>query len=63
MESMFYCSSLTNLNLSNFNNVTDMRDMFNGFNNLYNNSIIVNDKEILKEILKELNNKQIIIIH
>ena len=53
MESMFYCSSLTNLNLSNFNNVTDMRDMFNGFNNLYNNSIIVNDKEILKE----LNNK------
>ena len=56
MEAMFsYCSTLTNLNLSNFNtyNVTDMFFMFYGCKNLTNNRIIVNDKEILKE----LNNK------
>ena len=48
------CSSLTNLNLSNFNtnNVTNMGCMFFECKNLTNNNIIVNDKKIVKIFLK-----------
>ena len=43
------CSSLTSLNLSNFNtnNVTDMSYMFSGINKSCN--LICNDKEILNK--------------
>ena len=46
------CSSLTNLNLSNFNtnNVTNMEYMFFGCSSLTNNNIIVNDNRILEEL-------------
>ena len=47
-----WCSSLTNINLSNFNtnNVTYMSDMFYGCSSLTKNNVIVSDKKILKEI-------------
>ena len=50
---MFYeCSSLTNINLSNFNTnkVTDMSNMFIGCGKLNRNGIITKDKKILKEL-------------
>ncbi len=50
MYGMFYnCSSLTSLNLSNFNtnNVFYMDDMFSGMNKRCN--LICNDKKILNE--------------
>ena len=52
MSGMFDdCSSLTNLNLSNFNtqNVTDMSYMFSGCDLLTKNNIITKDKRILNE--------------
>ena len=51
MSCMFsYCSSLTFLNLSNFNanNVKDMRFMFNDLNK--NCKVFCNDKKILYEL-------------
>ena len=41
----YYCNSLTNLNLSNFNtqNVTDMRSMFYECNSLIKKNIITKD--------------------
>jgi surface protein len=44
------CSSITSLNLSNFNtnNVKDMSEMFSGLNK--NCKTITNDETILKEI-------------
>ena len=53
MSCMFCrCSSLTNINLSNFNtnNVTNMRSMFFGCGKLNRNGIITKDKKILKEL-------------
>ena len=53
MRSMFYkCSSLTSLNLSNFNtnNVKDMSGMFYGCRNLTKNNVITRDKRILNEL-------------
>ena len=53
MNYMFYeCSSLTNIDLSNFNtnNVTDMEGMFFGCKKLNKNKIIFNDKRILEEL-------------
>ena len=47
---MFYnCSSLTSLNLSNFNtnNITDIMGMFSGINKRCN--LICNDESILNE--------------
>ena len=46
------CSSLTNINLSNFNtnNVTDMSWMFYGCLSLNRKNVIVNDIKILKEL-------------
>ena len=52
MSYMFYgCSSLTNINLSNFNtnNVNDMSDMFFECKKLKKNNIITKDKRILNE--------------
>ena len=52
MREMFcYCSSLTSLNLSNFNtnNVKDMKNIFLNLNK--NCKIIYNDKKIKKMIL------------
>ena len=49
---MFYdCSSLTNINLSNFNtqNVTNMSHMFSGCSSLKKKNIITKDKKILDE--------------
>ena len=45
-----YCSSLTNINLSNFNtqNVTDMKDMFKGCNSLKKENIITKNKKYIK---------------
>ena len=54
MNGMFWgCSSLTNINLSNFNtqNVTDMYQMFWGCSSLKKQNVITNDKKILKELL------------
>ena len=51
MNSMFsFCSSLTSLNLSNFNtnNVKDMKDIFSKLNK--NCEIICKDEKILFEI-------------
>ena len=51
---MFYnCSSLTNINLSNFNtqNVTDMSYMFDNCYNLNKQNIITTDNKI-KYLLK-----------
>ena len=50
MSSMFSgCSSLTNINLANFNtnNVKNMSYMFSGCKILTNNNVITNDKRIL----------------
>jgi len=50
---MFYgCSSLNNLNLSNFNtqNVTNMYDMFDGCSSLNKKNVITNDNKILNEL-------------
>ena len=46
------CSSLNNLNLSNFNtqNVTDMAYMFYGCSSLNKKNVITNDNKILKEL-------------
>ena len=43
------CSSLKEINLSNFNtnNFTNMRDMFNGCEKLTKNNIITKDKRKL----------------
>jgi len=48
----YYCSSLTNIDLSNFNtqNVTNMRDMFCFCSSLKKQNVIINDKKILKEL-------------
>ena len=45
------CSSLTNIDLSNFNtdNVTDMWGMFKGCKALKKENIITQDKKILNE--------------
>ena len=53
MSYMFYwCSSLTSLDLSNFNTnkVIDMNGMFSGINKNFN--LICNDKKILNEFIK-----------
>ena len=53
---MFYeCSSLTNINLSNFNTqyVTDMSDMFWGCKSLKKENIICKDKKIEKNFMNE----------
>ncbi len=53
MNDMFYgCSSLTNLNLSNFktNNVTDLNLIFYGCKKLTKDNIIVYDKKILEKL-------------
>ena len=51
------CSSLTNINLSNFNtqNVTDMWSMFCDCSSLKNKNIITNDKKIINQFLKDKN--------
>ena len=53
MRCMFYgCSSLTNINLSNFNtnNVTHMEGMFSYCSSLNKNNIINKEKRILNSI-------------
>ena len=47
-----WCSSLTNIDLSNFNtnNVTNMNCMFWGCKKLNKNNIIANDEKILEEL-------------
>ena len=53
MSDMFsWCTSLTNINLSNFNtkNVTKIKGMFFDCKKLNKNNIIVNDEKILKEL-------------
>ena len=53
---MFYeCSSLTSLNLSNFNtnNVKDMGDIFKGLN--INCEVISNDNQILEQVKSNKN--------
>ena len=47
------CSSLTNINLSNFNtnNVYDMSYMFFGCKQLTKNNIIAKDKKILNKFI------------
>ena len=52
------CSSLTNINLSNFNtqNVTYMIYMFYKCSYLKKGNILVKDKNIINEIINELNN-------
>ena len=60
MSCMFYgCSSLTNINLSNFNtnNVTDMGCMFRGCSSLTKNNIIAKDRKIPNIFLKSNNIK------
>ena len=57
MNNMFYnCSSLTSLNLSNFNtnNVKDMEDIFKSLN--INCEVISNDNQILEQV-KSIKNK------
>ena len=52
MSGMFSeCSSLININLSNFNtnNICKMSYMFEGCKNLNKNNIITKDKRILNE--------------
>ena len=54
MNRMFYyCSSLTSLNLSNFNtnNVTNMSDMFSGINK--NCNLICHNYKILNKLKKK----------
>ena len=56
MEGMFYgCSSLRELNLSNFNtnNVTYMRWMFSGCSDQFQNKIRSKYKNIKKEAFNE----------
>ena len=50
------CSSLTNIELSNFNtnNVTNMSYMFYRCKKLTKDNIIVNDKKILEKIEEDL---------
>ena len=53
MSCMFFgCSSLTNINLSNFNTnkVTDMNFMFIGCGKLNRNGIITKDKKVLEQL-------------
>ena len=53
MNSMFYgCSSLININLSNFNtkNVKNMVSMFGECTSLKKENIIIKDKKILDDI-------------
>ena len=53
MRGMFKgCSSITNLNLSNFDtkNVTDMSYMFDGCKSLKIENVKTNDEKILKEL-------------
>ena len=50
---MFYdCTSLTNLNLSNFNtqNVTNMSGMFLGCNSLNKKNLITKDNKVLNQL-------------
>ena len=49
------CSSLTNINLSNFNTnkVTEMEDIFKGCKALNKKNIITKDKRILKNFGKK----------
>ena len=51
------CSSLTNINLSNFNtqNVTNMGVMFFNCSSLKMKGVITNDKNILQELSYDLN--------
>ena len=58
MSYMFsYCSSLTNINLSNFNtqNVTYMWDMFL-YSSLKKDNVITNDTKLLSYIKNNLKN-------
>ena len=50
-----YCSSLTNINLSNFNtqNVTNMSCMFSDCSSLTNINIITNDKRIINQFFED----------
>ena len=50
------CSSLTNLDLSNFNtqNVTDMNDMFCDCGSLKIKNVITKEKSIIKELNTKL---------
>ena len=60
MNSMFYeCSSLTSLNLSNFNtnNVEDMREMFDGCSSLKKENVKIK-KEIQFIFTKNVFNKK-----
>ena len=53
MNFMFYgCSSLTNIDLSNFNTnkVRDMKGMFYGCGKLNRNGIITKDKKVLEQL-------------
>ena len=55
---MFYgCSSLTNIDLSNFNTnkVIDMKRMFLECEKLNKNDIITKDKKILEQLNHDLN--------
>ena len=50
---MFYkCSSLTNIDLSNFNtqNVTNMEDMFYGCSSLKRKNVVTKDNKIIKQL-------------
>ena len=49
------CSSLTNINLSNFNtqNVTDMGWMFNGCSSLKKENIVTKDNRIINQFKKD----------
>ena len=52
MKSMFWkCSSLNNINLSNFNtnNVKDMSWMFGGCKSLNKKNIIIKDRKLLND--------------
>ena len=56
------CSSLTNINLSNFNtqNVKDMIGMFSGCSSLTNINLITNDKRIINQFFEDKNLNNII---
>ena len=57
---MFYfCTSLTNLNLSNFHptNVTNMSDMFSGCKSLTNLNISKTNEKFCINMIKEFKNK------
>ena len=58
MSDMFSgCTSITNINLSNFNTdrVTNMNGMFSGCTFLTNVNIITNDKRIINQFFKDKN--------